>query len=99
MTNAQRSYEVPFSLGAGGGVNLEARELRQLNRRQPDTASGRMNQHSLARLHVTETLERVVGREKNDRKCRGLLETQRGRLENDGPFVGHTVRSQRMVGN
>ena len=63
----------------GGGKHLGPRLLRQLYGRHAHTAGRRMNQHPLARLHLRQLMQPVVGRQVRCRQRRGLHHRERRR--------------------
>ena len=73
LVDAELAQHLPLG-GAGGGEDLGAEVLGELDRRHADAAGAGVDQDPLARLQVGEVDQAVVGGEEDDRHRGRLLE-------------------------
>ncbi len=73
MLDAERPQEVALRLAAGGGEDLGANLLGDLNRGQTNAAGPGVNQHPLARLQLRQAHQAVVRGEERDRNRARLI--------------------------
>ena len=88
---AQRPGELDLVVGADGRDDAGAAETRDLDRRAPDTAAGRLDQHGLSRPDLGLRHERVPRGEHGQRHCGARLE--RDRLGRVRTFAAGTFTS------
>ena len=96
VLHAERPQEFALLVAAGRGENFRAEMLRDLNRRQADAAGARVDQQPLARLHLRQPHQAVVGREERDRNRAGFVVIDRLRLGHQRVLGRAGMRRERI---
>ena len=89
LVDPQQTQEVALLIAAGGGIDLGTTPLGDLDRGNPDTTGGAVDQHLLAGLQTRQMMQRVIHGEEGTWNGRRRLEGHALGDASHGIGVGH----------